>query len=128
MNEQKSIEHFFRNVLVCLGIYGWRLRWVESSSEGYCWKGRKIIDIGEQALNKKELVLHEISHIRTCRFCNNKHTQDFWWEFERLMNKFLPSIPMSKSAILHRQYMGSGFYRLCYGRKKYKGETKCMIQ
>lgn len=112
--EQKHIEHFFRNVLMYLKIYDWKLRWIKNSSEGYCWKKTKIIDIGEQTISKKELILHEIAHIRTCRFCNNKHTHNFWWEFERLMNKFLPSVPMSKSMILHKRYMATGFYRLCY--------------
>ena len=112
--DAKDITHFFTRVLLYLGEYGWRLNLVPNSSEGYCWKSRKVIDAGMGSKNIKQLILHEASHIRTCRFCNNRHTQDFWWEFDRLMHRFLPGEPISESNRLHRQYVGKGFNRLCY--------------
>ncbi|MCK9435095.1 MAG: hypothetical protein M0R32_09830 [Candidatus Cloacimonetes bacterium] len=112
---KKEITHFFNRVLLYLGEYGWSLNLVPNSSEGYCWKTRKVIDAGENSKDIKQLIIHETAHIRTCRFCNNKHTLDFWMEFDRLKDKFLPGVEISESNKLHRQYMGNGFNRLCYG-------------
>jgi len=44
----------------------------------------------------QNLVIHEISHIDTCRFCNNKHHISFWRRYEELMRKFLPDKALDK--------------------------------
>lgn len=111
---KKEIVHFFNRILLYLGEYGWRLNIVPNSSEGYCWKARKVIDAGADSKDIKQLIIHEAAHIRTCRFCNNKHSQEFWREFDRLMLKFLPGVEMNESNRLHRQHMADGFNRLCY--------------
>lgn len=111
---KKEIVHFFNRVLLYIGEYNWRLNLVQNSSEGYCWKSRKVIDVGAGSKDIKQLILHEAAHIKTCRFCNNKHTQEFWREFDRLMDRFLPGAEINESNKLHRKYMGKGFNRLCY--------------
>ena len=50
---KKEIVHFFNRVLLYLGEYGWRLNLVPNSSEGYCWKTRKVIDIGAESKDVK---------------------------------------------------------------------------
>jgi len=107
-------EQFFKSVLFYLRIYGWHLRWVPSSSEGYCWKTCKIIDVGVNNINKKQLIIHEVSHIRTARFCNQKHNPSFWREQEELMHHFLPNQKLERWQRILKQYSGNGFYRLCY--------------
>jgi len=113
MNEKKEIEQFFKNVLLRLNIYNWTLRWVPNNSEGYCWKSRNIIDLGEDVEEKKHLLLHEIAHIFTCRFCNNKHTVDFWRAYDDLRRRFLPGED-SLSQVGHKKFVGKGFYNLVY--------------
>ena len=112
-SEKEKIEHFFRNVLICLSLYNWSIRWVPNSLEGYCWKIRKVIDLGEDVEDKKHLLLHEIAHIFTCRFCNNKHTAEFWRSYDDLRRRFL-SGEDSFSQVVHRKFVGDGFYSLVY--------------
>jgi len=92
-----DLYHFFKNVMIRLGYHGWVLNLIPNSSEGYCWRNRKRIDIGTNSKSIKSLLLHEIAHIDTCRFCNNKHFITFWRRYEDLMRRFLPSIvPMER--------------------------------
>lgn len=112
--DRKRYEHFFRNVMAWKRVYGWTLNWVERNSEGYCWHKKKRIDIGIETADVRQLILHEIAHIQTCRFCNNKHSWEFWREFDRLMRKFLPGKKWSDSQMLHFSYVCNGYCRLCY--------------
>jgi hypothetical protein len=112
--ENRELIHFFNNVMIKLCIYDWTLNLIEHSSEGYCWKNTKIIDIGLKNENIKELILHEIAHIRTCRFCNQKHNPSFWKTFLDLMRRFLPNEELSNSCKQHMKYSTIGFYSLKY--------------
>lgn len=112
-DSKRKLEHFFKNILIQLGIHNWSIRWIPNNSEGYCWKNRKIIDLGEDVEDKYHLLLHEIAHIFTCRFCNNKHTVEFWKLYDDLRRRFLPG-ENSLSQIEHKKFMGSGFYSLIY--------------
>ena len=61
--------------------------------------------------NIESLLLHEIAHIGTCRFCNNKHFITFWRRYEDLMRRFLPF------ASPHMRYNEDvGFFSLAYVR------------
>ena len=109
-----TLKHFFNNVRIRLGHYDWSIRFVYGSDEGYCWKNRKIIDIGLNASNPKQLILHEIAHIDTCRFCNQKHNPAFWKNFRDLMRRFLFNEEICSSELNHMQYMSKGYYKVCY--------------
>lgn len=117
MIDKKELIHFFNNVTAKLCIYDWKMNLKEYSSEGYCWKHKKVIDVGLKSRNVKELILHEIAHINTCRFCNQKHNPSFWKTFEELMRKFLPNQEYSESTKLHMQYCSIGYYSLKYEDK-----------
>jgi len=115
MEGEKELRHFFNNVLVYLGIYDWYLNIVYNSSEGYCWKRQRRIDIGEFSENPKRLILHEIAHINTCRFCNNKHSYSFWREYQFLIDKFLSNELDDRTEEMYKDLIGSvGRYKLCY--------------
>ena len=94
---KKQLLHFFNNVTIRLCIYDWKLVFINNSSEGQCHIREKTIYIGLCYNNHKELLLHEIAHIGTCRFCNNGHHIAFWKRFEDLMRKFLPNDTISES-------------------------------
>jgi len=81
--------------MIRLGYHDWSLRLISNSSEGYCWIKRKIIDLGLSNKCPEELLIHEIAHIDTCRFCNNKHHLEFWRRYKELMRKFLPEYKLS---------------------------------
>ena len=116
-DEKRKIEHFFKNVLLCLNIHEWSLRWVPDSREGFCWLRRKVIDLGEDVYDKKHLLLHEIAHISTCRFCNAKHTKEFWKLYDDLRRRFLPGDD-SPSQISHKKVQYKSFYKLVYAQHK----------
>lgn len=97
--------------MIRLSHHGWRLNLKPFSSEGYCWLHSKTIDIGLDHPCPKELILHEIAHIGTCRFCNQKHNFDFWKLFEDLMRRFLPGVEISQSMRFHQSYASVGVYR-----------------
>ena len=113
--EEKKLLHFFNNVLVCLNLHGWKLRLETDSSEGYCWKGQKIIDLGLNHNCPKELMLHEIAHISTCRFCNHGHNFTFWKTFDDLVRRFLSGHVETESSKLHRSFASGVLDR--FGRR-----------
>ena len=96
MNKRKY-ELFFYNVIRDLGFFGWKLEWYDKSSEGYCWRNRRVINIGPENANIKRLMLHEIAHINTCLNTNVPHCSEFWLRFEKLLNKYLPNTLLSDS-------------------------------
>ncbi len=77
-------------------LKGWPIRLIPDSSEGYCWKDRKIIDIGLKNDNPLRLLLHEVAHIGINPY-SNKHTQKWFNEYLKLMHKYMPGIEISKS-------------------------------
>jgi len=111
---KQQLINFFNNVIIYLGFYSWKLNLKENSSEGYCWLNKKTIDIGLKHRYPKQLILHEIAHINTCRFCNQKHNYTFWKVFHSLVRKFLPKEQICDSQLGHMQYASKGIYKLEY--------------
>ncbi|MBA7707769.1 hypothetical protein ES703_116651 [subsurface metagenome] len=97
--------------MIRLSYHGWK---IEFTYESFCWKRRKLITIGRKVKNKKQMILHEIAHIGTSRFCNQKHSFDFWKHFDDLMIRFLPHENICQMQIEHRKYASRGFYSLGY--------------
>ena len=116
MERVKDLQHFFNNITNQSGLYPvWKLRLKEGSREGYCWKRQRIIDLGLENKHTKELILHELAHTHTCRFCNNKHTKDFWNLFRDYMRRFQPGIKVSESMRSHMSFEQEGpFYSIKY--------------
>ncbi len=106
----KGLIQFFKNTMIKLNHHDWKLRFV---NESYCWENRKIIDIGLRVKNKKQMILHEIAHIRTCRFCNQKHNPDFWKYFDDLLKRFLFE-DICKEQLRHKKWSTKGKYGLIY--------------
>ena len=110
----QELFHFFNNVMLQLGYYEWSLNLVPHSSEGFCWKKFKRIDVGMDNRNIKRLLLHEIAHLDTCRFVNNKHHISFWERYEDLMQRFLPGVDFET-----RYNENVGYFRVCYENTTY---------
>ena len=108
----KKLENFFNNVMIFLGYHGWTIEF--GYNDSYCWKKNKKIVIN---LNYKgdirQIILHEIVHIDTGNYCNQKHNPQFWKRVEYLVRKFLKS-NLDDNQIQHKKYMSNGYYRLCY--------------
>lgn len=103
--------HFFKNVCMHLGIHDWK---IEFNGDNYCWMHKKTITIDtEYDGDVRQIILHEIAHIGTCRFSNQKHTPAYWKYLEYLTRKFLKK-GLDKHQIEHRKWMGEGIYNLCY--------------
>lgn len=109
--QNKKLIHFFKNVIIQLGYYDWK---IEFTHDSYCWKYRKTITISDKVKNKKQMILHEVAHISTCRFCNQKHNYKFWKHFKDLMKRFLPSENMCQEQMAHRKFATKGKYSLVY--------------
>ncbi len=108
--KNKQINHFFKNVMYRLGYYDWTLNIKPNSSEGYCWRKQKRIDLGEDTTDWKSLLLHEIAHIDTCRFCNNRHHKSFWRKYEDLIRRFY-----SGKIEINSYNEDVGYFRKVYG-------------
>ena len=114
---KKAIKHFFNNITINLGIYDWTLRLVPNSTEGYCWHYNNQIDVGEKNSDPKRLILHELAHVNTCRFCNNKHDSTFWKLYKELLYKVLKK-DFDEGDLLHKRHSdGIGYYKMCYRRE-----------
>jgi hypothetical protein len=100
----KRVIHLWGNVRERLNLYDWTLRLQPSSHEGYCWHGRKILDVGLENENAEELLIHEAAHTGTDRFCNCKHTWQFWKTFVDYMYRFMPGVVISESEINHMMW------------------------
>jgi len=112
MTDVKKLKNFFNSVMMYLRHYDWDIEFGDKDS--YCWKKDKKITIN---LNYKgdirQIILHEIAHIDTAKYCNQKHNPDFWKNTEYLTRKFLKT-KLDINQIKHKKYMSNGFYRLCY--------------
>lgn len=103
--------HFFNNVMMFLGHHNWQ---VEFCKDSYCWEYRKTITINtEYDGDLRQIILHEIAHIRTAKYCNQKHNPQFWKHLEYLIWKFLKT-KLDKNQIIHKSFMTEGYYGLCY--------------
>lgn len=110
MNE-KQYKHFFNNVIIRLGYYGWKIRFC---NDNYCWIKDKRIDIDiDQKGNIYQMILHEIAHIDTAKYCNQKHNPAFWKRLEYLTWKFLKR-GLDDNQLRHKQFMSNGYNSLKY--------------
>jgi len=117
----KEIRHFFSNVMNRLGYYDWTLR-LREGHDSYCWSQHKRIDIGRDYYGDiRQIVLHEIAHIGTDRFCNSAHTADFWKRLEYLLWKFVGQ-PLDEMQTTHKNWTShfDGYYRVVYDRQNEK--------
>lgn len=109
--EIKNYKHFFNNVKIKLGYPDWTINFC---NDNYCWIKQKRIDID---LNYKgdirQIILHEIAHIDTAKYCNQKHNVDFWKRLDYLTHKFLQK-DLDDNQKKHKQFMTVGFYGLVY--------------
>ena len=112
MNKEKA-QSFFENVIVKLGHYDWTINFC---NDYYCWHFYKRIDV---SLNYngdiRQIILHEIAHIDTAKYCNQKHNPQFWKRLEYLTRKFLKD-NLDKHQKKHKEYMSLGYYSLKYIR------------
>jgi len=74
---------------------GWRIKLLPNK-EGYCWRGRKRLDVGVCGRNPSRLLLHEIAHIKP-QSTGNQHNQDWFNIYLGLLKMYLPHAPLSKS-------------------------------
>jgi len=107
----KLLIHFFNNIMIQLGYYDWKIKFTNDS---FCSKNQKLITISSKVKNKKQMILHEITHIGTCRFCNQKHNYKFWKHFEDLMRRFLPNEKIGVIQLSHKGFATEGRYNLVY--------------
>ena len=97
--------------MIYLGIHDWK---IEFSIDSFCWKSSKKITIDTNYKGDvKQIILHEIAHILTAKYCNQKHSPQFWKQLEFLTVKFLKK-GLDKHQIEHRKFMTNGYYALCY--------------
>ena len=110
--------HFFNNVMARLGFHGWTLR---PCKDSYCWEKQKRIDYNPgYDGDPRQIILHEIAHIGTARFCNQRHNKAFWDRLEDLNSRFLGK-SLDGHQLKHKTYTSEGRKALCYdsrGQKK----------
>ena len=75
---------------------GWTVNLISDSSEGYCWESRKRLDVGLANSNPSRLLLHEVAHIGNSLH-GNKHNQEWFDTYLRLLRKHLPGVSISES-------------------------------
>jgi len=115
-SKDKMIFHFFRNVMIKLGYHGWELN-LKEGHDSYCWIGQRRIDIGmDYEGDLGQIILHEIGHIDTARYCNQKHNPQFWKRVEYLIWKFLKT-SLDKNQLRHKRWCSNGFYGIVYSEK-----------
>lgn len=100
--------------MICLGHYGWALE-ITNSSDSYCWLKDKKITLGILYDGDiRQILLHEIAHINTARFCNQRHNKAFWDHLEYLTRRFMKS-SLDDHQLRHKEATEfSGFYRVVY--------------
>lgn len=86
-----EIEVFFHTVMDDLRYGDWTLNWMPS--DAYCWRRDKIIDICpmDSVSECKQMLLHEIAHIKIVEPLGCQHTFGFWAHLEELIRKYLHS-------------------------------------
>ena len=115
----EHIRHFFNNVMIRLGYHGWELE-VRNSHDSYCWIRAKKITLGILYEGDiRQILLHEIAHIDTARFCNQKHNMTFWNRLEDLVRRFL-KCELDGHQLRHKKTTEfGGFYRVEYDNNHY---------
>lgn len=106
-------RHFFNNVMMFLNYYDWSLTFGEGSCS-YCYIRDKRIDIGiDYKGDLRQIILHEIAHINTAKYCNQKHNHQFWKHLQYLTVHFLRK-ELDESQVFHKKWGSEGIYALCY--------------
>lgn len=104
---------FFKKVMVRLGHHNW-LMVMRAGNDNYCWRKSKEITIGvDYDGDIRQIILHEIAHIDTARFCNQGHNPSFWKRLEYLCWKFLGQ-QLDESQQRHKQWQSEGYYGIRY--------------
>ncbi len=104
-------QQFFRDVCHNERIYGWTLNF---TTDSYCWLKDKRIDVDwSYDGDLRQIILHEISHITTAKFSNQKHTPAFWKLMESYCRKYLRQ-GLDENQQRHKQFAGKGIYSLIY--------------
>lgn len=111
----RGLYHFFSDVMIRLRYHGWTLN-LKGGHDSYCWIDQKRIDVGiDYNGDPRQIILHEIAHIDTAKYCNQKHNPQFWKRLEYLIWKFLKGY-LDKNQLNHRKWSSKGIYRKCYAR------------
>lgn len=110
-NVSKSYQQFFKMVCINERIYDWKLN---LTNDSYCWIDKKRIDVDwSYDGDLRQIILHEIAHISTCKYSNNKHTSAFWKHLEYLCWKYLRK-GLDENQLRHKAFMGKGIFSLIY--------------
>lgn len=97
--------------MMFLGHHDWTINFC---NDYYCWHFYKRIDIDlSYDGDVKQIILHEIAHIDTAKYCNQKHNPAFWKKLEYLTWKFLKT-DLDEHQKKHKEYMSVGYYSLKY--------------
>lgn len=85
---KQQIEELFARVMKDRGHEGWTLRW---APDGYCWRARKIIDLGEPTdlAESRQWLLHEIAHIEVVHETGSQHSLEFFAKLRFLVRCYL---------------------------------------
>ena len=86
-------------------LKGWQIRLRPESSEGYCWRKQKIIDLGLKTSNLLRLLLHEIAHINT-ESVGNQHNQKWFNEYLKFMKRYMPGVEIDESDKIIQRVFG----------------------
>jgi hypothetical protein len=107
----KELYHFFKNVTTRIGYYDWKINFCR---DNYCWHNSKVINVDPNYDGDiRQIILHEIAHINTAKYCNQKHNPQFWKRLKDLNRKFLKQ-DLDDNQKRHMEYMSSGYYSLIY--------------
>lgn len=108
---ENQYRQFFNNVIIKLGYYDWTIRFC---NDNYCWIKNKRIDVDiDQKGDIYQMILHEIAHIDTAKYCNQKHNPTFWKKLEYLTWKFLKH-DIDENQKRHKQFMSNGYISIKY--------------
>jgi len=109
--KEKNAVHFFKNIMIQLKHYNWTIHFCD---DNYCWINQKRIDVDLNYNGDiKQIILHEIAHINTAKYCNQKHNPAFWKRLNYLTKKYLNS-DLDDNQKKHKEFMTIGYYSLCY--------------
>ncbi len=82
-----SLSEWQTRILLAEGLEGWTVR---DSPDGYCWKGRKLLDVipGDAAL-----FLHEVAHALV-PILHQGDQHHGWWgnTYTRLVRQYMRSM------------------------------------
>ena len=108
---QHFFQQFFKDVCINERIHDYTLNFC---CDSYCWQKAKRIDIDwNYDGDLRQIILHEISHISTARFSNQKHTPEFWKYLEYLCHKYLKQ-GLDENQLRHKLFASHGFCSLIY--------------